>query len=76
LEDAQVVNLIVRRAAAGDSLAWEDLVHRFKPPDLQHLLPLSPVPPSTPMISRRKFSIKMYKTLSTYDVERAAFMTW
>ena len=75
MEDAQVVNLIVRRAAAGDSLAWEDLVHRFNRRIYNICYRFSGSGEHADDLTQEVF-IKMYKTLSTYDVERGAFMTW
>jgi RNA polymerase sigma-70 factor (ECF subfamily) len=75
LEDAQVVNLIVRRAAAGDSLAWEDLVHRFNRRIYNICYRFSGSSEHADDLTQEVF-IKMYKTLATYDAERGAFMTW
>ena len=75
MEDAQVVNLIVRRAAAGDSLAWEDLVHRYNRRIYNICYRFSGSGEHADDLTQEVF-IKMYKTLSTYDAERAAFMTW
>ena len=75
MEDAQVVNLIVRRAAAGDSLAWEDLVHRFNRRIYNICYRFSGSVEHADDLTQEVF-IKMYKTLATYDVERGAFMTW
>jgi RNA polymerase sigma-70 factor (ECF subfamily) len=75
LEDAQVVNLIIRRAAAGDSLAWEDLVHRYNRRIYNICYRFSGSGEHADDLTQEVF-IKMYKTLSSYDVERGAFMTW
>ena len=75
MEDAQVVNLIVRRAAAGDSLAWEDLVHRFNRRIYNICYRFSGSSEHADDLTQEVF-IKMYKTLSTFDAERGAFMTW
>jgi len=75
LEDAQVVNLIVRRAVGGDSLAWEDLVHRYNRRIYNICYRFSGSSEHADDLTQEVF-IKMYKTLSTYDAERAAFMTW
>ena len=75
LEDAQVVNLIVRRAVAGDSLAWEDLVHRYNRRIYNICYRFSGSGEHADDLTQEVF-IRMYKTLSTYDVERGAFMTW
>jgi RNA polymerase sigma-70 factor (ECF subfamily) len=75
LEDAQVVNLIVRRAVGGDSLAWEDLVHRYNRRIYNMCYRFSGSGEHADDLTQEVF-IKMYKTLSSYDVERGAFMTW
>ena len=75
MEDAQVVNLIVRRAVGGDSLAWEDLVHRYNRRIYNICYRFSGSSEHADDLTQEVF-IKMYKTLSTYDAERAAFMTW
>jgi len=75
LEDAQVVKLIVRRAVAGDSLAWEDLVHRYNRRIYNICYRFSGSSEHADDLTQEVF-IKMYKTLSTYDAERGALMTW
>ncbi len=75
MEDAQVVKLIVRRAVAGDSLAWEDLVHRYNRRIYNICYRFSGFSEHADDLTQEVF-IKMYKTLSTYDAERGALMTW
>lgn len=75
MEDAQVVNLIVRRAVAGDSLAWEDIVHRYNRRIFNICYRFAGSGEHAEDLTQEVF-IKMYKTLSSYDVERGAFMTW
>jgi RNA polymerase sigma-70 factor (ECF subfamily) len=75
LEDAQVVNLIVRRAAAGDSLAWEDLVHRFNRRIYNICYRFSGSGEHADDLTQEVF-IKMYRTLASYDSSKGAFVTW
>ena len=75
MEDAQIVNLIVRRAVAGDSVAWEDIVHRYNRRIFNICYRFSGSSEHAEDLTQEVF-IKMYKTLSSYDVERGAFMTW
>ena len=75
MEDAQIVNLIIRRAVAGDSVAWEDIVHRYNRRIFNICYRFSGSSEHAEDLTQEVF-IKMYKTLSSYDVERGAFMTW
>ena len=75
MEDAQVVNLIVRRAVAGDSNAWEDIVHRYNRRIYNICYRFSGSGDHADDLTQEVF-IKIYKTLSSYDLERGAFMTW
>ena len=75
MEDAQVVNLIVRRAVAGDSNAWEDIVHRYNRRIYNICYRFSGSSDHADDLTQEVF-IKIYKTLSSYDLERGAFMTW
>ena len=75
MEDTQVVNLIVRRAVAGDSNAWEDIVHRYNRRIYNICYRFSGSGDHADDLTQEVF-IKIYKTLSSYDLERGAFMTW
>ncbi len=75
MEDAQVVNQLVRRCVAGDAGAWEEIVHRYHRKIYNICYRFAGGADDAQDLTQEVF-IKMYKTLNTYDVERGAFMTW
>jgi RNA polymerase sigma-70 factor (ECF subfamily) len=75
LEDAQIVNSLVRRCIAGDAVAWEEIVHRYNRRIYNICYRFVGSPDDAQDLAQEVF-IKMYRTLSSYDVERGAFMTW
>jgi RNA polymerase sigma-70 factor (ECF subfamily) len=75
LEDAQIVNGLVRRCVAGDSVAWEEIVQRYHRRIFNICYRFAGTSDDAQDLTQEVF-IKMYRTLSSYDVERGAFMTW
>jgi RNA polymerase sigma-70 factor (ECF subfamily) len=75
LEDAQVVNLLVRRCIAGDSAAWEEIVRRYNRRIYNICYRFAGAGDDAEDLTQEVF-IKMYRTLNSYDVGRGAFMTW
>jgi RNA polymerase sigma-70 factor (ECF subfamily) len=75
LEDAQVVAALIRRCIAGDAAAWEEIVQRYHRRIYNICYRFAGSSDDAQDLTQEVF-IKMYKTLNTYDVERAAFMTW
>jgi RNA polymerase sigma-70 factor, ECF subfamily len=75
LEDPQVAILLVRRCVAGDVVAWEELVQRYHRRIYNICYRFAGSADDAQDLTQEVF-IKMYRTLSTYDVERGAFMTW
>jgi RNA polymerase sigma-70 factor, ECF subfamily len=75
LEDAQVVNLLVRRCISGDAVAWEEIVQRYNRRIYNICYRFAGSPDDAQDLTQEVF-IKMYRTLNSYDVERGAFMTW
>jgi len=75
LEDAQIVNSLVRRCIAGDAVAWEEIVQRYNRRIYNICYRFSGSPDDAQDLTQDVF-IKMYRTLSSYDIERGAFMTW
>jgi len=75
LEDAQVVNLLVRRCISGDAVAWEEIVLRYNRRIYNICYRFAGSPDDAQDLTQEVF-IKMYRTLNSYDVERGAFMTW
>jgi RNA polymerase sigma factor (sigma-70 family) len=75
LEDAQVVNLIVRRCISGDAAAWQEIVQRYHRRIYNICYRFAGSADDAQDLTQEVF-IKMYRTLTSYDVERGAFMTW
>ena len=75
MEDAQVVNLLVRRCVAGDAAAWEEIVRRYHRRIYNICYRFAGSADDAQDLTQDVF-IKMYKTLNTYEVDRGAFMTW
>ena len=75
MEDAQVVNLLVRRCISGDAVAWEEIVQRYNRRIYNICYRFAGSPDDAQDLTQDVF-IKMYRTLNSYDVERGAFMTW
>jgi RNA polymerase sigma-70 factor (ECF subfamily) len=75
LEDAQVAALLVRRCITGDAAAWEEIVQRYNRRIYNICYRFAGSPDDAQDLTQEVF-IKMYRTLSSYDVDRGAFMTW
>ena len=75
MEDAQVVNLLVRRCISGDAAAWQEIVQRYHRRIYSICYRFAGSADDAQDLTQEVF-IKMYRTLSSYDVERGGFMTW
>jgi RNA polymerase sigma-70 factor, ECF subfamily len=75
LEDAQLAALLVRRCLAGDSAAWEELVQRHHRRIYNICYRFAGSPDDAQDLTQDVF-IKIYRTLNSFDSDRAAFMTW
>ena len=75
MEDAQVVAALIRRCIAGDAAAWEEIVQRYHRRIYNICYRFSGSGDDAQDLTQDVF-IRMYKTLSSYDLERGAFMTW
>ena len=75
MEDVQIVNSLVRRCVAGDAVAWEEIVQRYHRRIYNICYRFAGTSDDAQDLTQDVF-IKMYRTLSSYDVERGAFMTW
>ena len=73
MEDAQIVNSLVRRCIAGDAVAWEEIVQRYNRRIYNICYRFAGSSDDAQDLTQEVF-IKMYRTLSSYDVERGAFM--
>lgn len=75
MEDAQVVAALIRRCIAGDAAAWEEIVQRYHRRIYNICYRFAGSADDAQDLTQEVF-IKVYRTLNTYDIERAAFMTW
>lgn len=75
MEDAQVVALIVRRCVAGDAAAWEEIVQRFNRRIYNICYRFAGSATDAEDLTQDVF-IKVYRTLDSFDAERASFTTW
>ena len=75
MEDTQFVAALIRRCIAGDAAAWEEIVERYHRRIYNICYRFAGSGDDAQDLTQEVF-IKMYRTLNTYDVERAAFMTW
>jgi RNA polymerase sigma-70 factor (ECF subfamily) len=75
LEDVQIVQGLIRRCVAGDAAAWEEIVQRYHRRVFNLCYRFAGSSDDAQDLTQEVF-IKMYRTLSSYDVERGAFMTW
>ena len=67
--------MLVRRCVAGDAVAWEEIVQRYNRRIYNICYRFAGSADDAQDLTQEVF-IKMYRTLSSYDAGRAAFMTW
>jgi RNA polymerase sigma-70 factor (ECF subfamily) len=67
--------LLVRRCIAGDVAAWEEIVKRYNRRIYNICYRFAGSGEDAQDLTQEVF-IKMFRTLSSYDAERGAFMTW
>ena len=75
MEDAQAVALLVRRCIAGDVVAWEEIVQRYNRRIYNICYRFAGSADDAQDLTQEVF-IKIFRTMSSYDMERGAFMTW
>jgi len=75
VEEAQVVALLVRRCAAGDAVAWEELVQRFHRRIYNICYRFAGSAEDAQDLTQEVF-IKVYRTVASFDGEKASFNTW
>jgi len=75
LDDNQAVNALVRRCVAGDAAAWQEIVQNYNRRIYNICYRFSGSSDDAADLTQEVF-IKIYRTLSTFDGSRAAFMTW
>ena len=75
MEDVQVVAMLVRRCVAGDSAAWEEIVQTYNRRIYNICYRFAGSGDDAEDLTQEVF-IKMYRTLSSYDPGKGAFVTW
>ena len=75
MEDAQVVASLVRRCVSGDAVAWEEIVQRYNRRIYNICYRFAGSSDDAQDLTQEVF-IKVYRTLSSYDSDKSAFMTW
>ncbi|HTK95553.1 MAG TPA: sigma-70 family RNA polymerase sigma factor [Terriglobales bacterium] len=75
MEDVQVVAGLVRRCVAGDAAAWEEIVQSYQRRIYNLCYRFTGSGDEAEDLTQEVF-IKMYRSLSSYDVERGAFVSW
>jgi RNA polymerase sigma-70 factor (ECF subfamily) len=75
LEDVQAVAGLVRRCVAGDAAAWEEIVRQYQRRIYNLCYRFTGSGDEAEDLSQEVF-IKMYRSLSSYDAERGAFVSW
>ena len=75
MEDVQAVAGLVRRCVAGDAAAWEEIVRQYQRRIYNLCYRFTGSGDEAEDLTQEVF-IKMYRSLSSYDVERGAFVSW
>jgi RNA polymerase sigma-70 factor, ECF subfamily len=75
LDDAQILAGLVRRCVAGDAAAWEDIVQRFNRRIYNICYRFAGSPDTAEDLTQEVF-IKIYRTLDSFDSEKASLNTW
>lgn len=75
MDDTQAVNALVRRCVSGDAAAWQEIVQQYHRRIYNICYRFSGSTDDASDLTQEVF-IKIYRTLSTFDMTRASFMTW
>jgi RNA polymerase sigma-70 factor (ECF subfamily) len=75
VEEAQVVAQLVRRCASGDAAAWEEIVQRFHRRIYNLCYRFAGSADDAQDLTQEVF-IKVYRTVGSFDGEKASFNTW
>jgi RNA polymerase sigma-70 factor, ECF subfamily len=75
VEDIQVVAMLVRRCLAGDAAAWEEIVQTYNRRIYNICYRFAGSADDAQDLTQDVF-IRMYRTLSSYDHSKGAFVTW
>jgi RNA polymerase sigma-70 factor (ECF subfamily) len=75
LDENQAAELLLRRCRAGESGAWEQLVRQYHRRVFSICYRFTGSSDEAQDLTQEAF-IRMYRSLDSYDIGRAAFMTW
>ena len=75
MEDAQLVGMLVRRCISGDAVAWEEIVQRFNRRIYNICYRFAGGGEDAEDLTQEVF-IKIYRTMASFDSEKASFNTW
>jgi RNA polymerase sigma-70 factor (ECF subfamily) len=75
VEEAQVVAQLIRRCAQGDAVAWEEIVQRFHRRIYNLCYRFAGSAEDAQDLTQEVF-LKVYRTVGSFDGEKAAFSTW
>jgi RNA polymerase sigma-70 factor (ECF subfamily) len=75
LDDAQLVASLVRRCQSGDAAAWEEIVRQFNRRIYNICYRFTGSADDAQDLTQEVF-IKVYRTLSSYDLDKGSFQTW
>jgi len=75
LDDAQLVASLVRRCVTGDAGAWEELVRHFHRRIYNICYRFTGSGDDAEDLTQEVF-IKVYRTISSYDLDKGSFQTW
>jgi RNA polymerase sigma-70 factor, ECF subfamily len=75
LDDIQLTSQVIKRCLAGDSAAWEEIVRAHNRRIYNICYRFTGSTDDAEDLTQEVF-IKIYRTLSSYDLEKGAFTTW
>jgi RNA polymerase sigma-70 factor (ECF subfamily) len=75
VDEAQVIAQLVRRCASGDAVAWEEVVQRFHRRIYNICYRFAGSADVAQELTQEVF-IKVYRTVGSFDGEKASFNTW
>jgi RNA polymerase sigma-70 factor (ECF subfamily) len=75
VEEAQAVAQLVRRCRSGDAAAWEEIVQRFHRRIYNLCYRFAGTAEDAQDLTQEVF-IKVYRTVGSFDGEKASFNTW
>lgn len=75
MEDVQAVNVLVRRCVTGDAVAWEEIVRVYTRRIYNICYRFAGTGTDAEDLTQDVF-IRIYRTLGSFDPDRASFNTW